>query len=189
MKLLGSFFAFLSATPYIITILRGHTLPVRVTWGLWSLILWVGFAAQWQLESWDTLTFVLIDALQVTFIFALSVWYGAPGWSRIDTLCLVISLLAIITWRLTADPAYALYLMIMADLVAAVPTFVHAYTSPHEENGIPFLLFSLGGIFTFMSNVRWDFHSIMFPLYLTVLNLCIGSLILVRKWIPATDAS
>ncbi len=183
MKLLGSLFAILSVIPYIITTLRGQTRPVRVTWGLWALILWVSLGAQWQLEAWDTMTFVLIDAILVTTIFLLSLQYGTRGWTRIDTLCLTTSLLAIIIWRLTTNPVYALYLMIVADLIAAVPIFIHAYNSPHEENAVPFLLFALGGIVTFVSNTRWDFHRIMFPLYLILLNLSIGSLIIVRRWI------
>lgn len=176
--LISSILVCLSFIPYIVQTIQGKVRPVRVSWGVWAITMWVSTLAQGRLHSAETYWFVFLDTLGVSLVFLLSFRYGIGGKSRSDLLCLCLSLISIVCWLLTKDARFGIYLNMLADGIAAIPLLLHALAKPHEENGWTFAVFAAGGILSLFSNSNWAFDVVIFPVYIIILNAVLALIVL-----------
>ena len=171
----------LSFVPYIMLIARRIVRPVRVTWTIWAIILWVSLVAQLRVGATHTLVFAAVDTIGVTLIVLLSFIYGKKGYTRIDIVCLIIALMSIVGWWIFDDARIGIYLSIVADICAALPLVVHAYKRPDEEDSTTFLLFACGGLMNLLTVTDWRLEVVAFPVYLVCLNISVAMLIRMRQ--------
>jgi hypothetical protein len=180
---LSVFLVSISFFPYIYSILKGETKPVRVTWGLWSLIMLIGVFAHYGVGAEKSLAFVVADTLGVGIIFLLTFFKGEAGHTRLQTISLFFCIGAIALWQYFGSAKGGLYLSIIADLLAAIPTLEHAYRKPHEETPLSYMLTALGGVCAIVAEGRVSIHLLVFPLYITILNTTIAGIITRRRQI------
>ncbi len=126
----GATILFLSVFPYILSIVRGETIPHLVTW-IGSLFLTaISTAAQLvKGPSWSVVIPIVIT-LNTLWIVILSLRYGVKVFSTIDKVCFVLGIAAIVLWILTNEPLVALYLSILADFIFMIPTMIKTYKYP-----------------------------------------------------------
>lgn len=119
--------------PYYRDILRGKTRPHVYSWSLWGLLA------------------VLIVALQITGGAGPAIWVTAAAGllsfgvailglrlpnkdiTRSDTVVAVLSIIAMVFWLGVDQPVIALILIIVADLLAFVPTVRKSWKNPYSE--------------------------------------------------------
>ncbi len=122
-----------------------------------------------------------VYALFSWLLFLLSFKYGMGGWSKTDILCLVIALFGIVTWKITNNPALALYSAIFADFTGMIPTLIKSYYHPKTEVWYFFFLAGFGAGLNLLAIHEWTLQQYAFPLYILLINIVMVSLLLRSK--------
>lgn len=108
--------------PYYRDILRHKTHPHIYSWGLWSIL--TALLAILQIKggagaaAWVTIVVGLLCA----GVVALSFRIGNKDITKSDTGVAALSLLALVFWLVADQPVLAMTLVVLADVLAFVPT-------------------------------------------------------------------
>ena len=97
-----------------------------------------------------------------------------------DYLFALIALVGFVLWRITDDPALAIGFSIVADALAAMPTFIKALKQPESENGKSFVIWTFSSIILVLIVEKWEFSHYAFPIYLVLFNASLAYFINVR---------
>ncbi len=180
--LLGAFISLLGGLGYLIGTLRGTVQPNRVSWFLWALAPLVAFAAELQegvgLQS--LMTFMVGFLPLVIFLASFANRASAWQLTRFDFVCGVLSLAGIGLWALTRSGDVAIVFSILADALAAVPTFVKASVAPESEGFTPYLSGSISAAITLLTVTDWTFANYAFPMYICAIGLLLTVLVKFR---------
>ena len=157
---------------YAVAVARRQACPNLVTWFLWGLTPMIAVAAQAGDRSPEvTVTFVLgLSPLVITAV-GLCTDRSASRLTPFTVSCAAASVVGILLWQLTAQPALAIAFCIVADLLATLPTLQKAYRSPHSEYAPPYLMSVLAMVITLGTVAHGDFTAYGFPLYMLVVNV------------------
>jgi hypothetical protein len=177
-------------TKYFVAVVRGQARPNPVSWFCWSVVPLVAFAAQTsngvRPAAWMTLVLAIGP---VGIVTAAMVRGGARSRvTRFDLACGGLALAGLAAWQLTNRPALALVLLIMADLVAAVPTFRNAHRRPRDECSAAYLLSTVAMAVTLLTVDRWAFEDAALPAYTLAVNAALYGVIKIRVVVPLSAA-
>lgn len=168
---------------YIIATIKGRLKPNRISWFLWSLSPFIAAIASISTHfSWTQLP-VLMSGLMPLLIF-LGTFFAKEKYfelNRLDILCAVTSILALVGWALSKDANVAIVLAIISDSIGGIPTIINAIKHPKNESPLPFasgLIATLSGSVAIQS---FAFSELAFPIYLVVLDLTM-TVITCRKY-------
>jgi hypothetical protein len=109
----------LSVIPYVISIFRGTVKPNRFSWFIWSIIGFVFWLVTPTTADDVTKNIVIIFMINPTIVFILTLFngeYKKPD--RLETLSLIIGILAISLWYFLKDTSgiFPTFIAICADL-------------------------------------------------------------------------
>ncbi len=125
---------------YGVSIWRGDTRPHAFTWISWTVIVTVVFFAQHYGQAgagaWPT----AISALSCGAIAAMSLWRGERRIVKADWVVFIATLSAIPLWYLTADPTWAVILLVVIDCMGIIPTVRKSWLYPRSETLVWFVL-------------------------------------------------
>jgi len=155
---------------YIQRTLRGVTKPNRVTYIIWALAPMVAFAAAISDGvGWAALP-VFISGFIPFLIFLASFVNKNAYWkiSRFDYACGTISILALVFWRMTGDPAVAVLLAIVSDALASLPTVIKSWRFPETEYWSGYAGAIVAAITALIAAPSFTFTAVAFPIYLIV---------------------
>src|ERR1035438_9899519 len=107
---LAGLLAILSVIPYIVSILRGHTKPERMTYFIWFIVDAVTMSSYIVSGARTTIWIGLVFVCSGFLIFCLSFKHGMGGFSSFDIGCLILALLGVVMWIDTKDALVALYM-------------------------------------------------------------------------------
>ena len=164
---------------YSYHVIKGNAKPNRVTWILWGLIPIVAFFAQLDegVGHEAIMTFMAgfgpIIVLISTFFNKNSYWQV----SKLDIICGILSVIAVILWLSTGDGNVAIALSILADLLAAIPTIHKSFVHPESEHHSAFRNSALSAGITLATIDDWNFANYGFALYILIVCIIIYSLI------------
>lgn len=170
---LGAIVGLIGTFSYIIEIIKGKVKPNRVSWLMWSIApLIAAFAA---ISSGVTLSVipVFISGFGPFLILIVSLFKKGSYWEigKLDIICGMISLFALILWYMTKNPVIAITFAIISDFLAAVPTILKSWKYPETESSITFM----GGLFSALTSYAairtWNFTSVAFATYLVIINI------------------
>ncbi len=179
---IGGIIALLAVIPYVKDILKKTTRPNTVSWSIWALLLLISILAQINAgTSWSVILLVG-DFIGTSTIVALClVGYGYGKYSWIEWTCLILAILAVVSWQATQQPVLAIVFAIIADTMAATPTLVKAYRDPWSEHPTMWLIIALGALFSVLSTTIFNAANLLFPSYLLIVNGTTGILALVGR--------
>ena len=166
-----SFFAFV---PYIVSIVKGKTIPNRATWLIWS---WVGILLLFSYKAsgaTDTLWVAISYTIAPIIISFLSFKYGVGGWNKFDLFCISGSVISTLLWFITGSPTLALILFLIIDFFGSLPTIKKSYFYPEQENKLAWLLMVIANFLNIFAAEEIRFSIIVYPLYMFI----VGGLIL-----------
>ncbi len=169
---LGAVIQLVGVLSYIRGTLRGETKPNRVTWLLWGVIPMIATVASLSDGvRWAVLP-VFMAGLGPLLIFAFSFVNQNAYWKlgRLDYVCGLFSVGAIILWVLTKSAAAAIILSIIADALAAAPTLVKAWHQPETEKIGPYLAGFISQLTALAAFKLFSLSEIAFPIYLLIVN-------------------
>lgn len=135
------FFGYLSAalslvaySRYIYTIRKGTSQPSKASWIVWSVVGVMIALSYYYSGGGDSVPATVVYALGppvvLFFVFKGSTWEMEWGeWGAV-----AFSVLALLLWWHYRSAVLGLYIEIVADLLGAWGTIVHAYQKPSEED-------------------------------------------------------
>ncbi|HVQ44855.1 MAG TPA: hypothetical protein VMT30_07915 [Candidatus Saccharimonadia bacterium] len=161
LALTAGLLAFASAFPYLVDVIRGKTHPNLVTWLTWTLVDVILFIA--ALSSGSVATTILMGGITLgaAAILVAGLRGGVKTYTPFDFACQAIALIGIVAWRITGNAITAVAISEIVVLVAALPTWRHAWLSPRAETWQGFAVAIASGIFTLASLSRYDFVSLV----------------------------
>lgn len=157
---------------YLFETLAGRTRPNRVTWLLWGLFPMIAFAAQRvqgiQGASWTTFAagFTPLLIFGASFLNPKAGWRSEPR----DYALMAAALLGIVLWAVTRNPNLAILFSLLADALAAVPTFLKILSHPETESWLAYAISSVGFGISLAAMPVLDFASASFAAWVFVAN-------------------
>lgn len=186
----GSILNLFGTSYYIWNTIKGVTKPNRVTWLMWTIAPMIGTAAALSSGvTWATLP-VFMAGFCPLLVFLASFVNKHSYWQlgRFDYACGLLSLLALILWRLTSNPNVAILFAIMSDAAAGVPTLVKSWKFPETETASGFSVSGLNNLMSFFVIQEWTFANYAFPGYLVIMSAMLTAFV-VRKYARNTKGS
>jgi len=175
---------FLGALIYAKDTYQGKAKPNRVSFFLWALTTFIGTAAAIYDNGWHWAVLPVFTAGLCSFtIFLISFFAKGSPWilRPSDFVCGILSLLALVLWKITEQPAVAILFAILSDFLATAPTLKKSWTNPETETPFPYILGSFCPATSFLVAKTWSFSEIAFPAYLFVASLSIALTIYYRR--------
>lgn len=157
----------ISIIPYVHDVLKGTTRPNIVSMSIWFLLeaiavgSWVSVGASWSL------VICIVTALNSGIVVVLCLFgYGYRAYATLDVVCLVFGLLAILLWQLADRPLVAVVLVVLADLIATIPTIRKLAIAPDSEDPLAWGLLTLAAVLAAVSTAKLDFINLFYPVFL-----------------------
>ncbi len=169
--------------PYLRDTLRGTTKPNIASWFTWTLLFTVATVAEFAAGEIRTAFFTLSIAIETSLVVVLGFKYGYAKYTKFDAACQIGALFGFILWWLFNNPLAALILVVVIDFLACLPTLEHSWFSPKEETWITFALSGVGGVVAILALNSFNMTSLLYPIYIVLINILITSVILSRKQI------
>ncbi|MEK7602349.1 MAG: hypothetical protein AAB472_02595 [Patescibacteria group bacterium] len=159
-------------------ILRGQTRMNIATWLVWSIVNTVVTAAIIKSgfsHPWMNITFMIGSI--VTLL--LSLRRGNWSWGKIETICSIIALVAMVCW-FYFGPTQALVLGVTAMFVGGVPQLIDTYHRPGDQQSWTWFLFLTSCTLSLMGAPTWDLAHVLYPIFGLVMNGFMFLFILLR---------
>lgn len=176
---------FLAGLFYLRDTLRGRIQPNRVTWLMWSVAPLIGTAAALS----DGVGFAVLPVFVAGFI-PLLVFFGSfvnpkAYWKleTFDYFCGFCSVLAVILWGITQEPAIAIAFAIASDGLAGIPTLVKSWHYPKTESGLPYATGIFSALTGFTAVQTWVFSEYAFLIYILTMNSLLVLTIYRRRFV------
>jgi hypothetical protein len=126
--------AMVQIIPYIVSILRGHTRPERMSYLIWLIVDVITAASYISVGARTTIWTGLVFVFTGLLVFILSIKHGIGGFSTYDVVCLLLALCGVFLWISTQDALLALCFGTAVGLVGYLPTIKKVYFFPQTEN-------------------------------------------------------
>jgi len=179
--ILSNVLSVISVFPYLISIIKGLAKPRIVTWVVWSALTAISCAASISEKQYVTAIFLLVTTL-LTFSVAIVGWkHGNKKVEKLDVVCLVGAILGIVVWQLSNSPSLAVIFILAIDLMGGVPTLVHSWKKPEEEEWRTFAISIVSSFCTLLALSSWQITAFAFPLYLFIMSSTYTIIIISRK--------
>jgi len=168
---------------YIKDIFKGSVKPNRITWLLWSIAPMIATGAAIS----DGVTFAIIPIFMTGFapflVFLTSFINKQSYWklNKLDYICGMLAVLALILWGITKNPSIAILLAIISDAIAAIPTFIKTWEAPETESLAPYTTGLINAFTSFFALQFFNFSELAFPIYLITLHVSMIIVIQFRK--------
>lgn len=126
---------FAAFVPYLRGILAGTTRPHVFSWVIWACTTLVVFAAQLRAGGGAGAWPIGVSGAIAAAIAALA-WFrrGDVSTTRSDWLFFAAAMSSLPLWYATSDPAWAVVVLTVVDLLGFGPTLRKVYAAPYSEN-------------------------------------------------------
>lgn len=167
--------------PYITDVVKNKTHPNLVTWFTWTLVAVINTAAAISTHAVHTAIFSGITTVGNGAILVAGLKKGVKKYTPFDFICQALALIGLLLWRLTNDPSLAVLFGLLVIVIAAMPTWRHAYMKPFEETWKSFVIGSSSGAVTILSLSSFTFVAVAFPLTAATNSALMVAIILSRR--------
>ena len=156
--------------PYWWAILQGSTCPNRATWWIWTIV-GIIIAFSYRASGAQSTMWVPIVYVIGPFCTALlSIKFGADGWTKLDTICVLGVAIGLILWGVYRSPQLTLGLNIGIDFLGALLTIRKSIRDPDSEDLFSWLLFALANIINLLAVDRLEWQIILYPVYVVLIT-------------------
>ncbi|MEK7390713.1 MAG: hypothetical protein AAB635_01075 [Patescibacteria group bacterium] len=183
---MSGFIVVLSTIPYGIRVYQRKIKPNLVSWSIWAFL---GLALLLTYKSsgaGSNLWPAVFGFTNPLIIAILAIWRGEHKRpTRLEVACVAFGVASIVLWYFVQnDPStvqYALYIAIIADLWAAIPTIVFLWNNPKEDRPVAWSVFAVGYGIAVFAITEHTFANYILPLYVFALAGTIACLLVVYR--------
>lgn len=188
--ILSSFLSIASVFPYLIGVIKGDVKPRIVTWVTWSALTGIASVAAFTEKHYTTLILLVLTTILTSSVAIIGWKHGDKKIEKLDYVCLFGAIVGIIVWWLSNSPSLAVVFTLIVDLIGGIPTLVHCWKKPDEEQWTTFAISAVGSLCTLLAVGEWRITAFAFPLYLVVMGTTYTTIILTRrKFLNFKDAT
>ena len=171
--LLSGILVTVSVIPYAIRTYQGKIRPNLVSWSIWSIL---GLALLLTYRSSGATSNIWPAVFGFTnpcLITVLAFWKGKKEKPNIvEMICAITGIGTIILWWFVRDvrhlAQYALYIAIVADACAAIPTVVFVWKTPDGDRPFAWVMFAIAyGLVMFAIEDK-SVSNFVLPIYMTL---------------------
>jgi hypothetical protein len=185
---MSAFLIFLSSAitvgtvvPYILNIYRDKTKPRIVSWATWTVLTGIACAATIIDKQYPAAMLMLAVTIESLLVVILGWKYGDRKFARIDNLSVVGALIGFGSWFIFSSPEAAVLAIVAIEFIGMVPTAIHSWEKPFEETSITFLGAGCAALLTLWTVQNWQITSVLYPMYICIANIAVGSIIVLRQ--------
>ena len=157
------------------------TVPHAVTWFAWALFGGIAFAGQvlgnGGAGAWAT----GLGACFCLVISVVGIWRGGREIRLADYGCLAFALLAIVVWKLSADPFLAVVTVTLADVIVMLPTLRKGWIRPHQETLSTFCLTAIRHVLAVIAMREHSVLTTLYPAALIASNITFVLIVLLAR--------
>ena len=181
---LSFLFSLACYVPYVKSVLTDKDIhPTLSSWLSWlatDIAVLAGIMAAGEM-AWQMVAYIL----GCLFVIAASVYRGAAvGWTRFDSICFGIVIVACLLWYLSGDPNVGIVTNIVAVLFGTTPVLRNLWRDPKREPFLSWILVGIGGMFGALAVPEWNIAGALAPVVYLVLQVLI-ILLICRKFLMA----
>ncbi|MBP9750858.1 MAG: hypothetical protein KBC95_03355 [Candidatus Peribacteraceae bacterium] len=167
--------------PYIVATVKKTTKPNVATWAIWASLDTLVLLGMIQTETVNGQLVVSVAGAWVVTVLAII--YGTTTWTWVETVCSIGCVIGAIAWQMTADPLVAIWTGTCLIVVGAVPTFLHGWKKPEEENRWAWLLYFIGCVLALLSLKEWTVASALQPISFTLIETTMLAMVWGLPWL------
>lgn len=124
---------FIAYIPYYRDILKGKTHPHVYSWSLWGLLTILIVALQIKGGAGPATLVTAAAGLLCLGVVILGLKRGKKDITRSDTFVAIMGLIAIGFWLIVDQPIVSIILVVVADILAFIPTIRKSWNKPYTE--------------------------------------------------------
>lgn len=166
---------------YFNDLFHHRTKPHAFSWFLWSLIAAIAFAAQLSVDAGPGSWVQIVEVLGCFGVFVIALKRGETDFVLTDWVSLMLALLSLLAWYITADAMYAVILICFVEFFAFVPTVRKTYAKPHEETLLVYAFSVPKFGLSFLAMNTYSITSALYPGVLVIMNAVFVLTVLVRR--------
>ncbi len=172
---------FVGYFPYIRDTLNGKTTPHIYTWFIWALVTAIAFGLQVQggagAGAWITLSIVIACFT----VFLLGLRNGKQDITKLDTLFLILSFIALFLWVIAKQPVLSVILVSLTDMLGFVPTIRKSWNKPHSETLFLYGLNTFRHGLSLFALQQYSIVTWLYPASWTIANGLFSAMLLIRR--------
>lgn len=184
-----------SVIPYAVRVFQRKIQPNLVSWSIWSLIGLALLLAYRSSGATSNVWPAVFGFFNPTFITALALWRGMRRKpERWELICGAIGVASMVWWGFVYDEVsqaqFALYLAIVADACAAIPTIGFVWRNPHEDRPFAWGMFGVGYGLAIFAITDHTFANYSLPVWMFLGASSIAAILAlyrVRNRLPITE--
>lgn len=172
---------FVAYVPYYRDIIKGKTHPHVYSWTLWGLLTIMIVALQIKGGA-GAATYVTASAgLLCIGVIVLSLKNGKKDITLSDTIVAILSLIAMGFWLIADRPVVSIILVVIADLLAFVPTVRKSWHKPHTETLSLYVTNTVRFAIAVVAVKNFTLLAVLWPITWTVTNGLFSLMLLIRR--------
>ncbi|HRN90350.1 MAG TPA: hypothetical protein PK265_00280 [Candidatus Saccharibacteria bacterium] len=171
--IIGAVIASFGGLYYLYETIVGKSKPNRVSWLLWGVMPLIIFVAQ-RVQGVEGLSWISFAAgftplliVAASFLNKKAYWKTKP----LDYILMIAALAGVALWFITSDPNMATLLVLVADLLAGIPTVLKSIKHPETESWIAYLISTVGFGIGILAIHSFNFEHAAFVIYLFAIQL------------------
>lgn len=164
--------------PYIRAILKGETKPAKASWVIWVVLDTITLAG---MVAAGTVNGQSIGAVLGGYVVVcLSFRYGEKGWTKLDIICLVGAVCAIVFWMISGNPTVGIVISVIVVVIGAFPTMYSAWNDPSKEDTVAWTIFFLSCVVAMFAIPAWTLADAAQPVAFTLIETIMVFLLFVK---------
>ena len=177
-----------SVIPYSIRTYQGKIQPNLTSWSLWTLIGFV-LLLTYKSSGAEANVWPAVFGFTNPFLIVFLILRRHGVWTkpnRIEGACIVFCLLSLGLWLGVRESRelsqYALYVAIVADACAGIPTIIFVWKRPESDRPFAWAFFSIGYGMAVFAITEHTFANYALPLYMFVAALSVTFPLALYRW-------
>lgn len=163
--------AIIAYIPYIVGIVKKTIMPEKATWLVWLTIDVTALISMYVEGTVGMQMPAVVLGSVVTN--ALTLYYGKPGWTRLDITCMTLAVIGIAVWILSGNPHFGLLSFAVCNWIGFIPTLRSAWLKPDSQKNMAWQTNFIASMFSLIGLDAWTIGSATAPLTFFVMNAVI----------------
>jgi hypothetical protein len=179
---LATVFVFIGYIPYLRDIINGKTKPHIYSWSLWGFVTLIAFALQITGGAGSGAFVTLAAAIMCIAVIFLGFKYKSNvKIVFIDTVFLVLALIAVGLWLIAKQPILSAILVTMIDVFGFVPTVRKSWNKPRSETLSFYFLNTFRFALAVVSLQQYIIVTALYPIVWLSINFLYAITLIIRR--------
>ena len=172
---------FLGYVPYYRDIIKGKTHPHVYSWTLWCLLTIMIVGLQIKGGAGPAVYVTASAGLLCVGVIVLSLKKGKKDITFSDTVVAVLSLIAMGFWLIANAPVVSMVLVVLADLLAFIPTVRKSWSKPHTETLSLYVINAVRFVIAVIAVEKYTLLAVLWPAAWAIANGLFSVLLVVQR--------